>query len=376
MTSVLVLSPEPIRAEMAGMGIRAARIADVLTKAGHIVTLADPATRDLPRADVAVVSGHAGERLFSSGFDGAVVADLYDPFVVENLAYRTSLGPAVFENDRRALLSLIDRADLVLAATDEQRLFYLGLLLGRERLTPEALDSLVVLAPFGVDDEAPGPPVAPREIGPGSHDVLFGGVYDWYDPALVLDAWPRVLSRVPTARLLFSTNPNPGSTPQARLAETTARASAEGLLGTSVHVIPWVKHAERGGLYASCRVAVLAHRDSLETRLSFRTRVLDFLWAGLPVAATEGGAASHLVERSGAGLVVPADPERLASALVKLLVEDSVRARCIESAARAVKEFAWRRVLAPLVDFVASPRRHPARSLRRRRFRDLLGRRG
>src|SRR6185295_7014406 len=74
---------------------------------------------------VAVVSGHALEAL--GAFAGAVVADLYDPFLVENLAYAETLGPGVFENDRRAFFGLAERADLLLTASEEQRLFYAGL---------------------------------------------------------------------------------------------------------------------------------------------------------------------------------------------------------------------------------------------------------
>jgi len=249
MSRVLVLSPETVRARMAGMAIRALAVARTLARAGHEVTLACPggveegsapsplATLDSKgggfaarssRFDLAVVSGHALETL--GAFEGAVVGDLYDPFLVENLAYARTLGPGVFENDRQALFALADRADLLLAASEEQRLFYLGLLLGRGHLSPEDLSAdsdarrLVETAPFGVEETEPGPPSPHPALGAAPSDVLFGGVYDWYDPGLVLDAWPLVLARVPGARLVFSENPNPASTPQARLAAAEARA--------------------------------------------------------------------------------------------------------------------------------------------------------
>ncbi len=151
MNRVLVLSPEPVRSRMAGMGIRALRIAEHLGRAGHDVVLASPEPGEVPlrgagrvvvsetrealgqaeEFPVAVVSGHAGKELVASRFPGAVVADLYDPFLVENLSYAESLGPNVFVNDRKVLFDLLERADFVLAATEEQRLFWLGLLLGR-----------------------------------------------------------------------------------------------------------------------------------------------------------------------------------------------------------------------------------------------------
>jgi glycosyltransferase involved in cell wall biosynthesis len=381
MSRVLVLSPEKIRPRMAGMAIRAVAIARTLARAGHDVSLACPGgsegarggalaaddsgrpafARDAAAHDVAVVSGHALETL--GDFPGAVVADLYDPFLVENLAYAASLGPRVFENDRRAFFGLAERADLLLAASEEQRLFYAGLLLGRDALHAEDLDGdpdarrFLAVAPFGVDETEPGPPAPAPELGPSPHDVLFGGVYDWYDPALVLDAWADVLAAVPDARLVFCKSPNPDSTPQARLAAAEETARARGWLGRSVRVVAWTPYEERGGFYRSFRAAVLAHAASLETRLSFRTRVLDFLWAGLPVAATEGGAASALVASSGAGLVVRPDPRALSEALIALLGDDALHAKAAAAARRAAAERPWSATLAPLLAFAESPRR-------------------
>jgi glycosyltransferase involved in cell wall biosynthesis len=402
-TRAIVLSPEPIRERMAGMGIRALKIAEALHGAGHDVVLASPQVEttagSLPEivpygterfqsaareAEFAVVSGHAGLALEGTAFGGALVADLYDPFLIENLAYRSTLGPHVFENDRRALFALLARADLVLAASEEQRLFYLGLLLGRDLLDPDSLESdpdagrRVAIAPFGVDESEPGEPSPDPTIGPGARDVLFGGIYDWYDPDLVLDAWPSVLRAVPEARLIFSSIPNPSTTPQAAFARTIARADAEGWTGRSVCGIPWIDHASRGGFYRSCRVGVVAHRSSLETDLSFRTRTLDYLWAGLPIVTTPGGAGAALIARSGAGRVVAASPQALATALVELLLNEPSWQECSERARCAAGEFGWSRVLSPLLAFASSPWRAPgvARGTRMRRTAGELWRWG
>ncbi len=398
MSRVLVLSPEPVRGRMAGMGIRALRIAEQLHRAGHDVLLGSPSpdpafdagvpSVDSGRAgfaegnefDVAIASGHAGGRLLGR-FEGSVVADLYDPFLVENLAYESSLGRRVFDDDRRALFALVAKADFVLAATEEQRLFYLGLLLGRGRLSPEQLRldpegrDLVAVVPFGVDEEPAGEPSPHPAIGPGAHDVFFGGIYDWYEPGLLLDAWDRLLRAVPDARLLFSESPNPETTPQTRLQETRRRARSAGWLGRSVHVLPWVEHASRGSLYRSCRIAAVAHSLSLETDLSFRTRVLDFLWAGLPVVSVAGGPAARLVAETGAGLVVPSDPVPLAEGLAALLLDEDRRLRCAAAALKAAQAFRWSRVLEPLLTFAASPRRvRPPSFERASAFRRLVER--
>ncbi len=387
MSRVLVLSPEPVRPRMAGMGIRALRVAEQLGRAGHDVALASPGHGEVPvhgagrvlvtgtreavdaadRFEVAVASGHSGSELLTRGFSGPLVADLYDPFLVENLAYAGTLGPSVFAHDREALFTLVDRADFLLAASEEQRLFWLGLLLGRGRLSAEDLAQeaearrLCDVAPFGTDETPAEGPWPVPEVPAGEADVFFGGVYDWYDADLLLEAWPFVLSRVPEARLLFSENPNPASTPQSKLRSAVERAEREGWLGRSVLVLPWVAHEARGGLYAACRVAAVAQRPSLETSLSFRTRLLDFLWAGLPVVTTPGGAGGRIVAEAGAGRVVPPEARALADALVSFLTDDAARDEASRRARGAAPGFCWTRTLRPLLDFVAAPRRRPSR---------------
>ena len=48
----------------------------------------------------------------------------------------------------------------------------------------------------------------------------------------------------------------------------------------------WVPYAERGAWLAEADIGVSAHFDDIETRFAFRTRLLDYLWAGLPIVTT------------------------------------------------------------------------------------------
>jgi hypothetical protein len=67
-------------------------------------------------------------------------------------------------------------------------------------------------------------------------------------------------------------------------------------------------------------VGVSLHPDTLEARLAFRTRVLDYIWAGLPMIVTAGDAASELVAQYDLGSVVAvADVDGVASAILKLV---------------------------------------------------------
>ncbi len=51
----------------------------------------------------------------------------------------------------------------------------------------------------------------------------------------------------------------------------------------------WVEYAQRQNFLLEATLGVTTHFDSAETRFSFRTRALDYLWAALPVVDYGGG---------------------------------------------------------------------------------------
>ena len=62
----------------------------------------------------------------------------------------------------------------------------------------------------------------------------------------------------------------------------------------------WVPYERRADWLLDADVGVSAHRDDVETRFAFH-RVLDYLWAGLPVLCTAGDALADEVQRLDLG---------------------------------------------------------------------------
>jgi glycosyltransferase involved in cell wall biosynthesis len=216
------------------------------------------------------------------------------------------------------------------------------------------LRRLIAPVPFGVPDELPvHRPLLPARDPGDPKRILFGGLYDWYDPFTLLDA----LERLPAGlewRLLLIENPNPGSTPQRLWREVESRSKARGWWGTRVETLPWVPAERRYDLLRDVDVLAAPHRRSLETRLSLRTRFLDALAAGCPVITSEGGAMARLLTEHGAGRAVPeGDAYALARALEDVLTAPSPEPP--EGAATLLEAFRWERALAPLVAFCRAP---------------------
>ncbi|WP_196250841.1 glycosyltransferase [Cellulomonas sp. JZ18] len=393
---VLVVTGEPLTERIAGPAIRAWEIAAALS-ADHEVRLVSSRGAEVsdPRFSVEHVRPKElrqvtdwADVIVFQGFllDGArwlhrskqiLVADVYDPMHLEQLEQARDLGPEGRRAQVRAVTQVLNdqlrRADFLLCASEKQRDFWLGQLAGVGRVNPAvydedaSLDNLISIVPFGIPDE---PPVQRRHaikgtvpgIGPDDKVILWGGgIYNWFDPLTLVRAVARLAQSRPEVRLFFlgTKHPNPG-VPEMQVAYETRRLADE--LGLTDRVVffndGWVPYAERADYLLDADVGVSTHYQHVETAYSFRTRILDYLWAGLPVVATDGDAFGELVRERGLGVAVPSeDVDALVAALDRMLFDEPARDAARSAVAAIAPEFAWSRTLAPLVEFCRSPRR-------------------
>jgi hypothetical protein len=378
---------------MAGMGIRALELARALGRSGVDVTLVvgnDPAEAaaaaggvPLVRveaaglaaaakgADAAVVSGHLANWWFHQAPDVPVAVDLYDPFFVENLHYAPTLGEETARHDHATFELALARGDYFVCASPDQRLFYAGALYSAGRIGarnfPEdpQLSGLLGVVPFGVPEEpAAGDAAAGRRaanLPPDGPVVLFGGIYDWYDPELLLEAWPGVARRHPAARLLFFENPNPATTPQGVYARARRKARAVDPDGRSIVFAPWLPYAQRADLYAAADLVVSVCQPGLETDLAFRTRLLDAAWGGVYGATVGGGPLARALEAAGAGVELERTASGVANGVSALLSDPERLATGSGAARRFAAQHVWGRVSAPLAAWCREARVDPGR---------------
>jgi glycosyltransferase involved in cell wall biosynthesis len=197
-------------------------------------------------------------------------------------------------------------------------------------------------------------------IGAGDTVLLWGGsLLDWQDPITLIDAVAQLVATRPDVRLVFmgTKHPNPLVAPMRAVEESRERARALGLLDRHVFFNDWVPYAERARYLAEADLGVSTHREHLETHFAFRTRMLDYVWARLPIVCTEGDVFAGLVRTKGLGAVVPAgDPDALARAIDHLLGDPAARTAARERLGRLGRELQWSRVVAPLERFLREPR--------------------
>ena len=131
-------------------------------------------------------------------------------------------------------------------------------------------------------------------------------------------------------------------------------AAELGVSGTHVFFNDsWVDYDERQNYLLEADIGVSTHRSHIETTFSFRTRILDYLWASLPMVVTEGDHFADLVEKHGLGITVPAaDTPALADALEKALFDTEFRSSATQALAVVRESYRWSEVLKPLVSHV------------------------
>ncbi len=395
MARLLVVSAEPIDRQLAGPAIRACELARALADQ-HQVTVAAPAPSMIDDARIAVVEAgfvdyHAlaaavaaadvvvaqslPPRLLSKlpSIGTTLVADLYNPTVFEVLEAGRDKPVAARRRQQRtvtlAAIAQIAAASHVICASEQQRDLWLGLMAAEGLVDVDdygrdpTLRSVIDVVPFGLPSEPPQPdPQSPiRAMFPaiaGDDRIVLwgGGVWNWLDPESAIDAIALIEQRRgagPRTHLVFMGLGRPGGDDldAARAGQRMlGHLARSGVDGDLVHVNRgWVPYGERGGWLLDADIGLSTHHDHLESRFAFRTRMLDYIWAGLPIVATRGDTLSNLVERSGLGLTVPPeDSDALARALSALLDDDTRLAAARLANQQLAPQMTWQTAVAPL----------------------------
>ena len=400
MTRVLFISAEPVGPAMAGPAIRVLELARAV--AAHCdVSVAAPGPSDAGDVPVELIETPLSDfqRLLDAlrGHDVVVaqrlppqllryvarmpvrfVADLYNPLMIEVLEAAGDGQSSSSRSAWRSMLAQCAVADLVICASEKQRDLWLGgmALAGlidveRYRADP-AFRSYVDVVPFGTPDDPPrraGPVLKGvwPGIGPDDRVLLWaGGVWRWLDAVTPIRAVERLRAEGRPVHLVFLGTGRPATDPK-DIPDAADRAIAlareRRLEGRGVHFNPgWVPYAERGAYLLEGDLGVCAHDDHLEARFSFRTRVLDHFWAGLPSVVSGGDAIGDLVERRGLGrAVAPGDVGAFTAACAQLLDDPAAYAAAVDRVRETASRFRWSEVARPLVDFCLEHRTRPLR---------------
>jgi glycosyltransferase involved in cell wall biosynthesis len=398
---LLIISHGVVGERMAGPGIRYWELARILSQEFEVIlaapgkpTIGSPGFRlkgyeadggvlaDLMRVvDVVMVSGDLLRKFpFLKEGDKPLVMDLYDPFTLENLEMYSERPLAeqrgIHDISLAILNELLQVGDFFICASEKQRAFWLGMLSALNRVNPvtygqdRSLRKLIEVVPFGLPSEGPRHERDVLKgvwegIAPQDKVVLWGGgIYNWLDPLTLIWALSHIVEVRQDIKLFFMgiKHPNPLVYTMRMCTEAIRLSKELGLYNKHIFFNDWVAYGERQNYLLEADVGISLHLDHIETTFSFRTRVLDYIWAGLPMIVTRGDDMSDLVERYGLGKVVDyQDVEGLSAGLLEMLDQPCLKEAYAPGFEEIRGRLTWSRVAAPLVEFCRSPRLAPGR---------------
>jgi hypothetical protein len=198
-----------------------------------------------------------------------------------------------------------------------------------------------------------------RRVAPTDRVIIWaGGIWNWLDPLSLIRAIGNIVAKRQDVKLFFLSGRRISlEIPMMEMHQHAMRLSKElGLYDRFVFFHPWIPYEERENYMLEADIGVCFHFEHLETRFSFRTRILDYIWAGLPIVAGRGDTLGELVEREGLGFAVePGDVNGLTQALLRLLDEPDAKVRRRENFARVAQRFTWEKVTEPLQRYCQAP---------------------
>ncbi len=287
--------------------------------------------------------------------DVPTLLDYVGPGLLEEFVGRGRVPLALLRLQLRSFWA----GDRFLTTTQRERYYLIGLLAASKRLSTGDFrpdDPLVHLARITPPPE-PEPPSA-REALPPKHDdelvVLVAGAFlPWYDYQRLVDAALQMEREGSRIRLLVI-----GGNPRNAEAAARIRTLFDGLRARSLaEVHDLVPFDQRGAYYAAADVGLIVPPNSVEDELSARTRIVDYLWARLPIVSPGKDEYSALVLDASAGFRY--DPE--AGGIPRVLGHLAVNRVAIADAKSRIPSlvegpFDPRTALKPAMDFIEDPR--------------------
>jgi glycosyltransferase involved in cell wall biosynthesis len=406
MAKVLLNCPNPVGQTMSGPAIRYWELAKSLSNK-HDVTLLVPNTCDLPAQKFTIIKKTAGYHHLFRGMDAVIsmnmthssalaakmhgakiILDAYDPLPFEYLETNKGADMASRNKGVETITNNFNiafkMADSVICANENQRDLWTGLMLSLRKIHPAvydldpALKNLVGIVPFGL----PANPPVKHGIGPkklfnlkeSDKIVLWGGgIWDWFDPLTLIRAIHQISRTRSDIHLVFMGLTMPSETGCMSMPERAYQLAKElDLLDKYVFFNKiWIPYEQRTAFLLESDIGISTHFDHLETRYSFRTRLLDYIWAGLPIINTEGDSFSRLIAERRIGLTVPYENVKALSEAILYLIDAPGIARDMKENLKAVcKEFHWDKVTEPLERMLAEPWKKTSKAAA---FKQVLG---
>ena len=392
MSKVLIISGDVVGQQMAGPAIRCYEFARVLSMQ-HDVVLGIPKLADIDsndftlsvydrsdltelvrKSDVVVVSGYLIRKYpVIAEQKKAIVVDIYDPFILENLEIHADKEMTerahIHRADLGVLNELLQLGDFFICASEKQRDFWLGMLAALNRINPytysddRTLRRLIDVVPFGLPSkEAVHSKQVLKGVRKGiqpTDKIIYwgGGIWNWFDPITLIRAMSHICAVRNDVKLFFAgvKHPNPEIPEMKMCSDAIALSKELDLFDKFVFFNAWIPYNNRVDYLLEADIGISLHLEHLETQFSFRTRILDYIWASLPIITTCGDALADLVEEKSLGMTVGFNDISGVEEAILTIIDDDLAQTYRRNEKETAQGFKWEEIIGPLSRFCMDP---------------------
>ncbi len=267
-------------------------------------------------------------------------------------------------------LRQIAAADFFICASDRERDYYIGILTIVGKLLPDnyknnrTFENIISVAPYGLPKRKPrtGKNLLKGKL-PGIEKkdfiILWGGsIWDWFDCLTPIRAMARLKKTCPRAKLVFMGTTHPATdSPPSQYQKAVNLAKKRKILNKNVFFLSdWIPFREREYYLTESDIGITTFEDTIENRFAFRIRLMDYLWAGLPIVTNPGNVLSDLIEKEEIGTIVPFGDDKILAKKIESFVKQPLKIKKLSKNITAVKKrFYWDETLKPLTRFIEKP---------------------
>lgn len=385
----LIISSDIIEAKMAGPGIRYWNFAIELSKHTDVTLLCpnectlnakfsikqislSTLKEELKTADSVILQGITlWQYPFIKKAKVPTVVDLYDPFMFENFEVEKD-SVNVNQLHLSSLTIILDQlaaGDYFICASEKQRDLWIGMLTAINRINAKeykinsSLEHLIGVVPFGITvDEPIHNKNVLKGVFPGINQddkVLLwgGGIWDWLDPITAIKAVHVLSLKRNDIKLFFMgiKHPNSQVPISKKTLESIALSDSLNLTNKFVFFNEWVEYDQRQNFLLEADIGLNVHKNHIETRYAFRTRILDYMWCELPIVTNDGDVMSELVEKHNIGEVIHISNEKNLASTLELMLDKNVLTN-YKIGFKEIKDiYIWENCISPLKEFCMNP---------------------
>lgn len=390
--NLLIVSNQTIKAKMAGPAIRyfniynsfknlyncklmSPRYKDINNDKNIIKLNIWSFIKELKSSDIIVSQPSRFKYLLLSRLlNKKIVIDLYDPMDIENLEmYKESNNfktrmKLMYTHLRLKFSIMI--GDYFLCANEIQRDYWIGYLCGLERVNKknyeinDKLENLIGYMPYGINASVP---TKSNNVlrgvvkGINKDDIILiwaGGIWNWFDTKNLIKAMNLISKENDKVKLVFLGVPSDYKENEKfkKVRETIELSNELDLTGKSIFFnMDWVDYDKRHNFLLESDIGISTHFDHMETRFSFRTRILDYLWVDLPFLSSDNDFFANFSKKNKLGYVAKCNDYIDIYNGIKYLLDVETRKKCSINIAKHKEVFLWENCFKDLKKFCDNP---------------------